>query len=127
MLDFYENCPFSYIQDISLDSNHKLKNVSDRSINLAPFNTTRTENSFNQALNFEIVNDAPLQERQILQFSDQVREANRQYEFNYNSEVDNGIMFSINSKTEIPRSDSPQLKTVKKVDSNKVLEPPQVS
>ena len=102
MLDFYENCPFSYIQDISLDSNHKLKNVSDRSINLAPFNTTRTENSFNQALNFEIVNDAPLQERQILQFSDQVREANRQYEFNYNSEVDNGIMFSINSKTEIP-------------------------
>lgn len=41
--------------------------------------------------------DAPIEEDKIIKFNDRVREANRQYEFNYNGEVDNGIMISINA------------------------------
>ena len=31
---------------------------------------------------------------QAIKFSDKVREKNRQYEFNFNGEVDNGIMIT---------------------------------
>ena len=36
----------------------------------------------------------------ILQFKTQVREANRQYEFNYNGEVDNGMLIAAAVTTE---------------------------
>ena len=51
------------MDNISLDSGQKMKNVSDRSVNLAPFNTTRTENSFNKAINLTKDSDVPLRER----------------------------------------------------------------
>lgn len=36
----------------------------------------------------------------MLQFKTQVREANRQYEFNYNGEVDNGMLIAAAVTTE---------------------------
>jgi len=36
----------------------------------------------------------------LIKFSDKVREVNRQYEFNYNDEVDNGIMISVGAAAE---------------------------
>lgn len=41
--------------------------------------------------------DIPIKDAKIIKFSDKVREVNRQYEFNYNDEVDNGIMISLNN------------------------------
>lgn len=61
---------------------------------LAPFNSTITNEDFHQYLCEEI----PIEDAGIIKFSDKVREANRQYEFNYNDEVDNGIMISMSNE-----------------------------
>ena len=41
--------------------------------------------------------DLPVLDKSVVKFNDRTREANRQYEFNYNGEVDNGIFISLNS------------------------------
>ena len=91
-----------YLSQYSLDYGQKVKNVNERSFVLAPFNSTVTQDGFNHKM-FE---DAPIENENIIKFNDRVREANRQYEFNYNGEVDNGIMISINADTKLasPRS-----------------------
>ena len=44
-----------------------------------------------------MIADLPIEDKNIVKFNDKCREANRQYEFNYNGEVDNGIFISLNS------------------------------
>lgn len=68
----------------------KIRNVSERSLVLAPFNSTITENTLHEHL----VSNIPVRKPSVITFHDRVREANRQYEYNYNGEVDNGIMIS---------------------------------
>ena len=77
----------------SLDYGQKVKNASDRSFVLAPFNSTITQEGFDKMK----LEDAPIEGEDMIKFNDRVREANRQYEFNYNGEVDNGIMISMNA------------------------------
>ena len=60
---------------------------------MAPFNSTITQEGFD-LLQFD---DVPIKDDKVIKFNDRVREANRQYEFNYNEEVDNGIMISMNA------------------------------
>ena len=43
--------------------------------------------------------DLPVIDKSVVKFNDRTREPNRQYEFNYNGEVDNGIFISLNSGT----------------------------
>ena len=83
----------------SLDYGQKVKNVSDRSFVLAPFNSTITQDGFD-----EMMKDAPIEHESIIKFNNRVREANRQYEFNYNGEVDNGIMISMNADAKSPQA-----------------------
>ena len=64
---------------------------------LAPFNSTITNEDFFKEY---FCQDVPIERGGIIKFSDKVREANRQYEFNYNDEVDNGIMISMNAQEE---------------------------
>ena len=80
----------------SLDYGQKVKNASDRSFVLAPFNSTITQEGFDKLLE-----EAPIEGESIIKFNDRVREANRQYEFNYNGEVDNGIMISMNAEEKL--------------------------
>ena len=77
----------------SLDFGQKKKNVSDHSYVLAPFNSTITQSGFDEYM----IHDLPILDKNIVKFNDKCREANRQYEFNYNGEVDNGIFISLNS------------------------------
>ena len=77
----------------SLDYGQKVKNACDTSFVLAPFNSTITQEGFD-ILMFA---DVPILDDKTIKFNDRVREANRQYEFNYNEEVDNGIMISMNA------------------------------
>ena len=56
---------------------------------MVPFNSTVTQDGFDKLLE-----EAPIEDLNTIKFNDRVREANRQYEFNYNGEVDNGIMIS---------------------------------
>jgi len=76
-----------------LDYGYKAENVTERSNVLAPFNSTITNEDFQKYF----CHDLAIEDAKIIKFSDKVREANRQYEFNYNDEVDNGIMISINN------------------------------
>ena len=77
----------------SLDFGQKVKNVSDNSYVLAPFNSTITQSGFDDYM----LADLPVMDKNVVKFNDKCREANRQYEFNYNGEVDNGIFISMNS------------------------------
>jgi len=87
----------------SLDYGQKSKNVTERSTVLAPFNSTITHDNFQQYLSSDVAIEGP----QILKFSDKVREANREYEFNYNDEVDNGIMISVNDQQPVRQQAKP--------------------
>lgn len=80
----------------SLDYGHKLENITGRSVVLAPFNSTITQESFDEYF----LKDVPIAGSGKIKFSDRVRESNRQYEFNYNGEVDNGIMISRDKQLE---------------------------
>ena len=63
------------------------QNDEAKSVILAPFNTTVSNKEF-------IDEDIDVEPAYVIKFSDKAREANRQYEFNYNEEVDNGVMIS---------------------------------
>ena len=78
----------------SLDFGQKVKNVSGHSVVLAPFNSTITQSGFDEYM----LADLPVLDKNVVKFNDKCREANRQYEFNYNGEVDNGIFISLNSR-----------------------------
>ena len=62
------------------------QNDEAKSVILAPFNTTISNKEFKE--------DFDVEPASMIKFSDKAREANRQYEFNYNEEVDNGVMIS---------------------------------
>jgi len=67
-----------------------LKNVSSTSIIYAPFNTSFDGKSVDH--NYQ-PDQCPHQQENLV-FVGKAREANRQYEFNFNGEVDNGVLLS---------------------------------
>lgn len=67
-------------------------NNTDKSVILAPFNSTIEETSSSW-----MEPNVP-KSNNLIRYSSLVREANRQYEFNYNGEVDNGIIITHDSK-----------------------------
>ena len=73
---------------LSSTQNSELKNVSTRSIILAPFNSTRS-----QILYMEDEREFRelLLPRQCVKFSARVKEIDRQYELNNNADLDNGV------------------------------------
>ena len=73
---------------LSSTQNCGLKNVSSRSIILAPFNSTRSH--------LELDNDNEIvqrlmQPKNVIRFEAKVKEIERQYEMNNNAELDNGV------------------------------------
>lgn len=64
----------------------EMRNNTTKSVILAPFNSTMTQqNSFLQTI------DESMFLSEGMQFSKRCREANRQYEFNNNGQLDNGV------------------------------------
>lgn len=76
-------------QELQTTQNSEYRNVSTKSIILAPFNSTRTHLSDNYLQN-EGISDL-IVDRDCLQFADKCREVNRQYMLNNNAELDNGV------------------------------------
>lgn len=76
------------------------RNMTSKSVILAPFNSTRTHQSHDSEESKENV-----QERKVLRLGVQVKDADRQYEKNYNCDVDNGVYNNFGCDTE-RRSDS---------------------
>ena len=73
---------------LSSTQNSELKNVSTRSIILAPFNSTRSQLDYAEE---KKVIMAMLLPRQSVKFSARVKEIDRQYELNNNADLDNGV------------------------------------
>ena len=98
---------YMYINDESLfteqhvDSteNDLEKNVTSKSNILAPFNTSKNEDSIEKFSVKEIINE----KKDLIKFSDKVRDIDRQYEKNNNAEIDNGVynkLISASSESE---------------------------
>lgn len=81
--------PVDCFTEHNIDSVYNtLKNVSDKSIILAPFNSTQSEDIevFKKRINHMI-----LEKQIVLRLGRLCREVDRQYEFNNNGQLDNGV------------------------------------
>lgn len=83
-----ENRPIDGFTEQNIESLYsEMKNNTTKSIILAPFNSTMTEESQHTfELNTRLVDD-----KSQIKFSRRCRETNRQYEFNNNGQLDNGV------------------------------------
>ena len=75
--------------------NELTRNISSKSIILAPFNSTKSQLSSLHTSVEDIIADI-----KILKFGTKVREINRQYERNNNCELDNGVYNKCNQSSE---------------------------
>jgi serine/threonine protein kinase len=73
-------------RNIDSSQSELTRNITSKSVILAPFNSIRTYQS-----NLSEESKDFIQERKILRLGIQVKDADRQYEKNYNCEVDNGV------------------------------------
>lgn len=88
-------------QQLGSTQNSELRNITSRSIILAPFNSTRQDgdglhNTEGSAFSEKAVEEIEIRQllvpkRQIIRFSAKVKEIDRQYELNNNAELDNGV------------------------------------
>lgn len=69
--------------------NSLVKNVTTKSVILAPFNSTRTHIDDNVHLRKSV--QELIIDRKNIKFAAKVKEINRQYEMNNNAELDNGV------------------------------------
>jgi len=67
-------------------SDDNLPNITEKSIIFAPFNTTMMSEEQSRVM-YSLRSQKPNGD---IHYSSKVREANRQYEFNFNGELDNG-------------------------------------
>jgi hypothetical protein len=65
-----------------------MRNLSSKSIILAPFNTTKS--NLNETIANE-VKELLIDRREIIKFGIRVREINKNYELNNNADLDNGV------------------------------------
>ena len=91
-------------QNIDCSQSELTRNITSKSIILAPFNSTLTNKSEFKA-SFENL----LEERKAIKLGAKVREVDRQYEKNNNCEVDNGVYnkFAFDSKCQDPNNLNP--------------------
>ena len=81
-----ENTTLFTEQNIDSTQNELMRNNTDKSIILAPFNTTQDGSK-----NFLLVDIEIYEKDEIVKFGPQVRDADRQYEKNNNGDLDNGV------------------------------------
>lgn len=96
-----EDEPWDCFTELNLDSfNQSLRNMSSKSVILAPFNSTLSDFSgfFRSMLKMAKMED----KREVLKFAARCRDQDRQYEINNNAELDNGVYhkFVYSSKDE---------------------------
>jgi len=86
----HEEEPWDCFTELNLDSmNQTLRNASEKSLILAPFNSTMSDlDKFFKS----ILKMAPMEpKKDILKFAARCRDQDRQYEINNNAELDNGV------------------------------------
>jgi len=85
--------PVDCFTEHNLDSIYNsLKNHSTKSVILAPFNSTHSK----IVSPLDLIDQEMLESKhQVLQFSKRCREVDRQYEFNNNGKLDNGVYHKV--------------------------------
>lgn len=78
---------------------NSLKNVTSKSIILAPFNSTQSQIMEEGQLR-KSVSNLIMEKMMVLNFARRCREIDRQYEFNNNGELDNGVYHKFINNTE---------------------------
>ena len=73
-------------QNIDSSQSELTRNITSKSVILAPFNSTRSHQS-----NLSEESKNLIKEKEVLKLGIRVKDADRQYERNYNCEVDNGV------------------------------------
>lgn len=98
------SCDFTEHHLETID-NDDLRNLTTKSIILAPFNSTTSHISVDRELSMENVAD-----KKIIKFNAKCRDFNRQYEMNNNCELDNGVYnkFMCSSRASLNFSPSQQ-------------------
>ena len=81
--------PFAEQMSLNSTQNSLVKNVSTKSVILAPFNSTRTHIDEDFHLH-DSIQDMMIDKR-VIKFAAKVKEVDRQYEANNNAELDNGV------------------------------------
>lgn len=86
--------------------NDELRNLTTKSVILAPFNSTTSELGYVEENDF----DQMLRSRRAIRFNAKCRDFNRQYEMNNNCELDNGVYnkFMCSSRASLNFSPSQQ-------------------
>ena len=85
-----EEEPWDCFTELNLDSmNQTMRNVSEKSLILAPFNSTMSDVD---AFFKSVLAMAPMEtKKDVLKFAARCRDQDRQYEINNNAELDNGV------------------------------------
>jgi len=78
-------------QSIDRTINELTKNISSKSIILAPFNTTLSEFDDDAEENENINLPNKIKDKRIIKFGPNIKEIDKQYEKNNNGEMDNGV------------------------------------
>lgn len=81
--------PFAEHMSLNSTQNSLVKNVSTKSVILAPFNSTRTHIDEDFHLK-DSIQDLMV-DKKVFKFAPKVKEVDRQYEANNNAELDNGV------------------------------------
>jgi len=81
--------PFAEQLLVSTQNNSSLKNISSRSVILAPFNTNTSNDVEMSKQRFQMLK--LVKPQKIIKFTARLAEINRQYELNNNAELDNGV------------------------------------
>ena len=81
-------------QNIDCSQSELTKNITSKSVILAPFNSTLTDHSEQPSISKELI-----AERRVIKLCAKIREIDRQYEKNNNCEVDNGVYNKIAYET----------------------------
>jgi hypothetical protein len=67
---------------------NSLKNITSKSVILAPFNSTQSQMDVSMQESFHKL---VIEKMMVLKFARRCREIDRQYEFNNNGDLDNGV------------------------------------
>lgn len=100
----------------ALDSTNKsnIVNQTTKSVILAPFNSTKTHLSDLH----DSVKEIMFQKGQVLKLDARVRDVDRQYEFNNNKELDNGVYNRFVNEEEDKKDEEDQEKSIRLDDAN---------
>lgn len=96
--------PWDCFTELNLDSmNQTLRNASEKSLILAPFNSTMSDvDQFFKS----ILKMAPMEpKKEIFKFAARCRDQDRQYEINNNAELDNGVYHKFVYSTKDSKAD----------------------